>query len=344
MKTIAQINHRFGTYAIQKVTLDEAFSDIPENSFWLTDVNVKKEYKANLDEKACVIPAGEKSKSGEIYLKCLNWLAEERANRNATLVAFGGGVVGDLGGFVAATYMRGIRLCMIPTTFLAMIDSSVGGKVAIDLESGKNLAGAFYPPAEVRVCKEFLKSLPKREMRNGIAEALKYGFIMSPGILDLCSEYHAGDEAVLDELLESCILCKKEVVEEDEFETTGRRAILNFGHTIGHAIEAEAGFGNLLHGEAISIGMVVEAQLGFQLGRTPLSTVKEVRFRLEMHGLPTTNPLLLKPENLITRMQLDKKNQNSGFSFALLREIGDCRLENGIEREAIVRAIESTIA
>src|SRR5205807_1069483 len=192
-----------------------------------------------------------------------------------TIIAFGGGVIGDLAGLVAALYMRGVPYVQIPTTLLAQVDSSIGGKVAVDLAAGKNLAGAFYPPKEVLIPLDALRTLDKRQFRNGMAEVWKYAFIADKDLLGTlkakvpnCSN----NVNNLKGIVQRCIEIKKGAVEADEFETSGARAVLNFGHTVGHAIESATGYSGIFHGEAISIGMVAESYLGEELGVTEAGT------------------------------------------------------------------------
>ncbi|MEQ1934441.1 MAG: 3-dehydroquinate synthase family protein, partial [Fimbriimonadaceae bacterium] len=198
----------------------------------ITDQNVKEALGHRFPSVPCLaIPPGESSKSLKSFEKVHSWLIKNGIQRGNTIGVIGGGVVGDLGGFVAATYMRGITYIQVPTSLLAMVDSSVGGKVGVDLPEGKNLVGAFHPPIEVRVCLSALDTLPIRHFTNGMAEVLKYGFISDPAILDVDPD----DE--LSSLVRQCIQIKADIVAADEFETNGIRATLNFGHTIGHALE-----------------------------------------------------------------------------------------------------------
>jgi 3-dehydroquinate synthase len=275
----------------------------------------------------------------EWYAHCLGWLADHRATRGCTVVALGGGVIGDLAGFVAATYMRGVKLLGIPTTLLAQVDSSVGGKVGLDLPQGKNLVGAFHPAAEVRIAVDVLATLPERQWRNGMAEVWKYGFIGNASLVDTL--FRAPSIPPADEwrpLVEVCVAQKAHVVEHDEFETTGLRATLNYGHTIGHAIEKLLGYEELLHGEAIAIGMVLEAVLGERLGVTAPGTSALVRRAMDHAGLPIWHPILNDCNRLVDAMRLDKKASADGLAFSLLTEVGHCKLVRGVGTDE-VRAI-----
>jgi 3-dehydroquinate synthase len=217
---------------------------------------------------------------------------------------------------------------------LAQVDSSVGGKVGIDLPEGKNLVGAFYPPRKVYVCAETLGTLPERDYRNGMAEVWKYGFILDGALVNDLRRggYDRG------EMVRKCVGLKRNVVEADEFETLGERAKLNFGHTVGHAIEKLTGYSEVLHGEAISIGMVVEAAIGEAIGLTAKGTRAEVEECLHSAGLPTTSVVLRDVDMLIDAMRMDKKASPGSLAFSLLRRIGSCKLVEDVS-ESEVRAV-----
>jgi 3-dehydroquinate synthase len=249
-------------------------------------------------------------------------------------VALGGGVVGDLAGFVAATYMRGVPLVQIPTSLLAQVDSSVGGKVGIDLPEGKNMVGAFYPPERVSICTETLDTLSQREFDNGMAEVWKAGFILDRSLVDRL----VAKSLTRDEMVQRCIEIKRQVVEADEFETNGERAKLNFGHTVGHAVEKLTGYGPVLHGEAISIGMVIEARLGEAIGLSEPGTHDAVEECLGSQGLPTTSLVLRNIDMLIETMRRDKKASGGRLAFSLLTHIGGCKLVEDVP-ESDVRKV-----
>ena len=320
------IRHSGGSYEVVATTIREAVRNLPHDCRIVTDANVA--FMLPKGVPALVLPPGEATKSLAAFGQALGWLAQTRASRKTTVVALGGGVVGDLTGFVAAAYMRGVPLLQIPTTLLAMVDSSVGGKVAIDLPEGKNLAGAFWPPTEVRLPLDALESLPPRHRTNGMAEVLKYGFIMDAPLLD----------APLDIL--RCVALKAQVVEEDEYETTGRRAILNFGHTVGHAIECLTGYGPVLHGEAIAVGMAVEAVLGENLGLTERGTAQKVRETLQSHGLPTHHESVHDVESMLASMRGDKTAVGGRLAFSLLTRVGDCKLVADVPEADVRRVLE----
>lgn len=335
-----KIVHHQGAYEVRETSTDRLLADLPGSSYVITDENVHAVLGSGIPEgtPCLVLPPGEGSKNLETFGRCHDWLADVGASRKSTLVALGGGVIGDLVGFVAATYMRGIPFIQIPTTLLSQVDSSVGGKVGIDLPSGKNLVGAFHAPTEVRLDVEILNHLPSRQLINGSAEVWKYGAIMDADLYQRLEETPVHpDGAALGPIVRRCIALKAQVVEEDEFETTGRRAILNFGHTIGHAIEFLTGYGPVLHGEAIAVGMVAEARLGENLGITPLGTATRLREAFVAQGLPIFHDCLSQSESLIAAMRRDKKASHGRLAFSLLTQIGGCKLVQDID-DADVRA------
>ena len=288
------------------------------------------------------IAPGEGSKSLESAAELYARLAALPADRQTCVVAFGGGVVGDLAGFVAATYARGLPLVMVPTTLLAQVDSSVGGKVGVNLAAAKNLIGAFHQPVGVWIDTAHLASLPDRERRCGLAEVVKYGVILDPEFFEFleanADRLAAGDpEATRRVIARSCEL-KASVVERDETERTGLRAILNFGHTIGHAVEAVAGYGgDYQHGEAVAVGMVAEARLAARLGRATPEVGDRLVALLGRLGLPVRAPGLAG-EALLAAMALDKKNQGGKIRFVLPERVGAV-----VETEAPVDLIQAVV-
>jgi 3-dehydroquinate synthase len=328
------ITHSAGQYPIHFTSLTQALQSLPQDAVVLTDENVFTAWKGQLSQvpNVCRIEPGEGSKSFERYREVLSWMAKSGCSRRTTLVALGGGVIGDLGGFCAASYMRGIPFVQIPTTLLAQVDSSVGGKVGIDLPEGKNLVGAFYPPHAVHVPSEALSTLPDRQLRNGMAEVWKYGYILDAPLVDCLTRTDVRDD--LQPIVQRCIQLKAEVVEADEFEKLGIRAKLNFGHTVGHAIEQVLRYEEFLHGEAIAIGMVVEARLGESMRITAPGTASVIEAQLKTAGLPTTWSGLQNPDPLIAAMRRDKKAHSGQLAFSLLTQIGECKLvENVAEGE-----------
>jgi 3-dehydroquinate synthase len=286
---------------------------------------------AGFEPVLLTVPAGETAKSLSTVQRCYDQLAAHRLERKSFVVALGGGVVGDLAGFVAATYLRGIPFLQVPTTLLAQVDSSVGGKVGVNLKAGKNLVGAFYQPKLVLCDLEILRTLPMREYRAGLAEVIKYGIIYDRRFFETLE---AGMERLLQRdayllarVVARCCEIKAEVVGQDETES-GLRAILNFGHTIGHALEAISHYGKYLHGEAISIGQVAAARLSAKALGLPAADEERIRRCFEAAGLPTR--LKLNPaaqRRALAAMQLDKKVSGGEVKFVLARKIG--RVEYG---------------
>lgn len=336
------IRHRQGEYPVKFISIASLQERLPKDHVVITDENVNQQWSDHMGSAPrLVLPAGESTKSLKVFGRALAWMAQQSASRKTAVVAVGGGVVGDLAGFVAASYMRGVPFIQVPTTIVSQVDSSVGGKVGIDLEEGKNLAGAFYQPSAVYIPLECLQTLPERQFINGMAEVWKYAFIMDRPFLDLLTPPITVDSTKLKEVVERCIALKAQVVEEDEYETSGRRAILNFGHTIGHAIEALTGYGPVLHGEGVSIGMVAESRLGELLGLTPKGTTREVERLLSSQGLPINHPILQETDALIDLMRRDKKSVKRSLTFSLLTELGACKLVENVPEEKVRAALRT---
>ncbi len=272
------------------------------------------------------VSAGEKSKRLAVVEKCYDELAAHRLERKSFIVALGGGVVGDLAGFVAATYLRGIPFVQVPTTLLAQVDSSVGGKTGVNLRAGKNLVGAFYQPRLVLCDPDTLKTLPKREYISGLAEVVKYGIIFDAKLFaqlesDL-PKILRRDSNTLSQIIARCCEIKAEVVSKDETES-GLRAILNFGHTIGHAIENSFGYGKFLHGEAIAIGQVVAAKLSHKILGLPSGDAERIEKLIVQAGLPVKIKLnSVQRKKLFAAMKLDKKVSAGEITFVLAKKIG----------------------
>jgi 3-dehydroquinate synthase len=299
--------------------------------------------KPSLEIARWVMPAGEQEKTLTRFGECLDALAELGATRDATVVALGGGVVGDLAGFAAACWMRGIDCVQLPTTLLAMVDSSVGGKTAVDLRQGKNLVGAFHPPRAVIADTTALRTLPDRELRAGLAEVVKYGAIFDVHFLAWLENHVeallARDDAILAEAIARSCEFKADVVARDPYEH-GHRALLNFGHTFGHAIEAEQGYAGvgrdeLNHGEAVAVGMVLAARLSTALNLASIVDADRLRVLLQRFGLPTVLPPGLSAEALIARMRLDKKADAQGLRFVLWNGAGQARVVAGVAEDAV---------
>jgi 3-dehydroquinate synthase len=282
------------------------------------------------------VAAGEKTKNLTVFTNLCSSLAQAKISRRGRIVAVGGGVVGDLAGYLAASYLRGISFIQVPTSLLAAVDSSVGGKTGVNLPEGKNLVGAFYQPSAVIVELEFLKTLPPRELAAGMAEAVKYGIIKAPNFFELVKNGMPED---LSRVIEKSVSIKAEVVANDEREETGLRAILNFGHTIGHAIEQTAGYGNWLHGEAISVGMIGAAWLSHRLVGLPLSVVREIRAALTANQLPVAISDL-QFEQLAPVIAVDKKSTGKAVKWVLCPELGRTVQSTEVPEDILREAIE----
>jgi 3-dehydroquinate synthase len=282
--------------------------------------------RAGFDALLIVVPAGETAKSLKTVQACYDRLAQHRLERKSFIVALGGGVVGDLAGFVAATYLRGIPFVQVPTTLLAQVDSSVGGKVGVNLKAGKNLVGAFHQPRLVLCDFDTLRTLPVREYRSGLAEVIKYGIIHDAALFKKLErdlpKLLKRDSKTLSDVVARCCEIKAEVVGRDETDG-GLRAILNFGHTIGHALEAISGYGKYLHGEAIAIGQVAAAELSARLTGLSVADVERIRNLFRRAGLPVTVKLAApRRKQLISAMKLDKKVSGGEMKFVLAKKIG----------------------
>lgn len=294
-----------------------------------------------------IFPAGEASKTLENFSAVIEALAAHGMTRDACVFALGGGVVGDLAGFAAACWMRGIDCVQLPTSLLAMVDSSVGGKTAVDIAQGKNLVGAFHPPRAVFADTMALRTLPPRELRAGFAEVIKYGAIVDVDFLDWLEansdELLVGNDLLLAEAIARSCVHKAAIVERDPFEH-GERALLNFGHTFAHAIETEqAAFlgygGGLNHGEAVAIGMVLAAKLSSTLGMSDATEGERLRALLLAFELPVEIPAGLDPMALLAHMRLDKKAQGSGLRFILWERAGAARIVAGVDETAVLATL-----
>jgi 3-dehydroquinate synthase len=293
--------------------------------------------------RAVDLPDGEQHKRIEQCERVWQELADLKAQRDACLIALGGGVIGDLGGFAAACYMRGIDFIQLPTTLLAMVDSSVGGKTAVNLPQGKNLVGAFWQPRLVLADVATLATLPEREYRAGLAEVLKYGAIGDLAFFAWLEAHAeallARDEAAVIEAVRRSCAHKAGVVERDERET-GERALLNFGHTYGHALETLGDYDTLLHGEAVAIGMVLAAELSARLGMAESGAAERLARLLTRLGLPTARPEWARAEAMVNLMRLDKKALSDRLRLILWRDVGRAEMVEGVAAEDVLRALE----
>ena len=287
------------------------------------------------------IPDGEQFKSQQTLTSIYDQLIAKRADRSTTIVALGGGVVGDVAGFAAASYQRGIPFIQIPTTLLAQVDSSVGGKTAINHPAGKNMIGAFYQPQAVFISLEMLRSLPDREFKAGLAEVVKYGAIMDEAFFiwleDNMQSLLARDYAALGYAVEQCCLSKAKIVEADETES-GSRALLNFGHTFGHAIEAGLGYGKWLHGEAVAAGMMLAGRLSVLAGDLKQAEWDRLQQLLIKIGLPVDAPKLGR-DRYIELMGYDKKVLDGKLRLILLRKLGEAYVTSDFSKELLVEVL-----
>jgi 3-dehydroquinate synthase len=298
----------------------------------ITDSHVAPHYAGALVESLAplggtslhVVPAGETHKTRDEWARLTDELLDAGCGRDTTIVAIGGGVVGDLAGFVAATFMRGVPVVQCPTSLLAMIDASIGGKTGVDTSAGKNLVGAFHPPAVVLADVETLRTLPGAHRRAGLAEAIKHGIVADAGYLErLDADFPAllaGDAAATLECVTRSVEIKSDVVTSDTHER-GRRKILNFGHTLGHAVEQVSGYA-LLHGEAVAIGMVLEARLAERIGIAERGTADSIERVVTRAGLPTHAPASLASDDILRATRLDKKARAGAVEYALPERVG----------------------
>lgn len=309
----------------------------------LTDQNLQARQGAALDQMFPGVPLlavepGEETKSLSGLGRVLNFLAEQKLDRSGVLFAVGGGVIGDLGGFAAATWLRGIDFCQVPTTLLAMVDSSVGGKTGINLPAGKNLVGAFHQPRAVYVATNLLRTLPPREFSAGAAEVIKYGLLADAGLFDdLERRPLTVDDPALPAVIRRCCALKTRIVQADERETAkeGGRALLNLGHTFAHAIENAAGYGEYLHGEAVAIGLCAAARLSHKLGYISAEDVARIERVVTAHRLPTRLLAWLSFADLQAAMARDKKVRAGGLRFVVLKRLGVAATESGIAPDLV---------
>ena len=324
-----------------------------KSAFLVSDTNV--EFHANrvvellqqagLPSAIQIVPAGEESKSLSMTGQLYDALAALPADRSTLVVAVGGGVVGDLAGFAAATYNRGLPLLMVPTTLLAMVDSSVGGKVGINHPKGKNLIGAFHQPAGVWIDTTFLTTLPDREFRSGLAEVVKYGVILDPEFFTYlevnAAAILARDHLSLEHIIARSCELKAQVVEQDEREETGHRAVLNYGHTFAHGFETVGGYGTWLHGEAVAAGMICASRLAERLGRIPADlTERQIRL-LTTFGLPITANAEWSIDAIMDVMRRDKKAQAGKMRFVLPTRLGHVELVDDVPENVVREVLRS---
>lgn len=329
--------------------------------FVLTDENVAESFAARVvgaletaepqSVEMLTLPAGEATKSMQSYERVLSWMLDHHVDRSSVLFTVGGGVIGDLGGFAAASIMRGIAFVQVPTTLLAQVDSAVGGKTGINMPQGKNLVGAFHQPVSVVCDLKTLETLPRRELLAGYAEIAKYGLLGDAAFFSWLEAHGAdliaGDRTAQTYAIEASCRKKAEIVAADEREA-GQRALLNLGHTFGHALEAAAGYdGRLLHGEAVSIGMVMAYRLSALLGLCAAEDADRAEAHLTAIGLPTkaaqiTPALSHSAEDILALMQHDKKAQGGQLIFVLVRGIGQAFTQKNVAPEDVLAIIRQS--
>jgi 3-dehydroquinate synthase len=336
MKLSMDLSNSSYTINIEKGLLNNIADEIKEvfegnRIFVLTDRNVDRYYgnrvmKSLIEEgyevRKLVLDTGEETKSFFTLPLIYNELLDFKFNRRDLIITLGGGVIGDLGGFAASTYLRGVSFVQIPTTLLSQVDSSVGGKVGVNLDKGKNLVGSFYHPKKVIIDPDVLKTLTDRVFSDGMAEVIKYGCIKDEEFFNKLNNYENKDSVInnIEHIIHNCCKIKKEVVEKDERDT-GERMLLNFGHTIGHAIEQYYDYSKYTHGEAVAIGMYEITKLSEKLKLTKAGTSKIIKETLKKYNLPYKLDIDIK--DIIEAIELDKKNIGKNLNLIFIKEIGN---------------------
>ncbi|GAB6156850.1 3-dehydroquinate synthase [Desulfotomaculum varum] len=335
-------------YYLQQLPLEK-------KALLITDSNVYPLYgekvaavmrQAGFQVAVARVPAGEHAKTLEQAARLYDLAFDAGLDRSCPVVALGGGVVGDLAGFVAATYMRGVPFIQVPTTLLAQVDSSVGGKVAVNHPRGKNIIGAFYQPRLVLIDVATLQTLPVRELKAGLAEVIKYGVIWDREFFQWL-ESNGGrllalDRAALQYVIETCCRIKAAVVEQDETEQ-GRRAILNYGHTVGHAVEALTRYGAFLHGEAVAIGMVIAARMAVQQGLLSRQDYHRIKHLIALTELPVELPADLDYRDILQSIYHDKKVTGDKLVFILPEQIGRVGIYRDVDEKSVMRALREKL-
>lgn len=342
---------RIGTDCLSRLGDRMAMSGQAQHAILITDENVEKPYaeavatgmtEAGMEVDLAIVPAGEATKSVDMAADLWGKLLDLGTDRRTRIVAIGGGVVGDLAGFVASTFARGLNFIQVPTTLLAQVDSSVGGKVGINLPQAKNMVGSFWQPKLVWIDTAVLASLPDREYRSGLAEVVKYGVILDEEFFAWLEahvdELNARDDEALRYVVARCCRLKADVVEQDEHETSGLRAVLNYGHTFAHAFEAVAGYGTLTHGEAVSIGMVCAMRLAEIQGRVDASVTTRQQELLTALQLPIEVPDL-DGDTLLAAMQKDKKTVEGRLRFVLPDRLGHVELVPDVPHQQVTAVL-----
>ncbi|PKB63790.1 MAG: 3-dehydroquinate synthase [SAR202 cluster bacterium Io17-Chloro-G2] len=324
-------------------------------AYIITDSNVMNPYgrrvqraleKSGISAHCFVVPAGETSKSFQLAQAIYDWLVGLKAERGQAIIAVGGGVPGDLGGFVAATYLRGVPFIQVPTSMAAMADASIGGKTAVNLPQAKNMVGAFYQPQGVFADVQVLSTLGKRELAEGWAEAIKEGFILDANLVDVFEE-HAEDLMRLEpeistQVIRRSMAIKADVVSQDERETLGVRILLNYGHTIGHALEASTEYGRFMHGEGVAVGMMGAARIACGMGMISQEIVDQQERLLKRFSLPTTASGV-SVDGIFQAMSLDKKTVGGSNRWVLLEEVGKAVVRRDVPRDLVEETVRDLV-
>jgi len=350
-KTVNSYEIVIGRNILDRIGLIMARGNWAKRYFILSDRNVAALHgkavhdtlaNMGLDPELIEVPSGEAAKSIQTCLEVVERLIQAGADRTSALIALGGGVVGDITGFIASTYMRGIPYIQVPTTLLSQVDSSIGGKTAIDLPTGKNLMGSFHQPKAVFIDLSFLQTLPEREFKSGLAEMVKCGIIDDPALFATlesgADEIARRDMDFLEKVIARTCQIKKGMVEMDETDK-GLRRYLNFGHTIGHAIEAESNY-SLSHGESVSVGMLAAAFLSERMNYLPSSERERIAAMVAALGLPHLVPRGSSTEGILSRLKVDKKKSGEKVNFVLLKRLGMPFINGGVPRDLIRDVIE----
>ena len=350
-KIIVNLKKRsYPIYIGKNILFDKIiFDKIKEKKFALVTNNKIKSLHLSkikfspLKKNKIILNDGEKYKNQESVTKIYNFLLKNKFSRDNYLVAFGGGVVGDITGYAAATYQRGVDFIQIPTTLLSMVDSSVGGKTGINHKLGKNMIGAFHQPKAVIIDTEILKTLPKRQFNAGMAEVIKYGIIKDKNFFEWITKNYdkiilQDTESLIKIIKKSCEI-KSKIVSQDEKEK-GIRALLNLGHTFGHAIENNLGYGKWLHGEAVACGFLIAAAVSIQNNTMTISDYEKIKNILEIFKLPTKLPKNINIEKLFNTMLLDKKVKNNKMIYIIPKGIGKAYISNNISKKIIIKALK----
>jgi 3-dehydroquinate synthase len=321
-------------------------------AYIITDDNVMRRHgraaqwslqRSGIAAHCFIIPPGEPSKSFHLAQAIYEWLVGLKAERGQAIIAVGGGVVGDLAGFVAATFLRGVPFIQVPTSMAAMVDASIGGKVAVNLPQAKNMVGAFYQPQAVLADVQALSTLGQRELSEGWAEAIKHGLILDASLVDIFEEHAEAlmkvEPEISTEVIRRSMAIKAEVVSQDERETLGIRILLNYGHTIGHALEASTKYGRFMHGEGVSVGMMGAARLAQQMGMIPQEVVERQQYLLERFHLPV-KATGVPVEDIRRAMSLDKKVQSGTNRWVLLEDVGQAVVRQDVPWDLVEETLQ----